>query len=269
MPAGSTMHAIQERGKLFVGVDESTPYFSYRNPESGPFSDPDRPAGEFVGFEPELARRVGDAIFGEGGADNVEFVPLVTGRKVDAVVDGVANGGVDMTISVVSAECDRWDKVDFTTTYYVTTQGILVRTDSAIEDRDDLAGRRVCVTRGSSSQDYLADSQPEAQVVPVATRPECLVALQEHDVDAVVLPKSILAGLAAQDPTLAIRPDRLQDQYYGISIAKNPGKGQDLVRFVNGLLEQWRTDDTLAALQHKWLDPVPATGVPTARYSDR
>ena len=209
MPEGTALRTIQDQTKLKVGVDENTLFFSTRNPSSG----------EFEGFEPDLARLIAKAIFGDDDPGRVEFVPVVTGNKVAAVVDDK----VDMTISVVSQTCDRWEQVDFTTTYYETTQRILVPPESPIHGVQDLEGRRVCVTSGSSSQNYLKKEVPDATIVPVEFRTDCLVALQEDRADAVLLPYSILAGLAAQDPTKTVLPDEsLQTQSYGIAIKPAP-----------------------------------------------
>jgi polar amino acid transport system substrate-binding protein len=244
MPEGTAMRGIQDRGELVVGVDENTRYFSSRNPDTR----------QLEGFEPDLARLIAEAIFGPGGAGRVRFVPLVTSQKVSAVKDRT----VDMTISVVSKSCDRWDEVDFTSTYYVTSQGILVPKDSSIESVADLDGRRVCATDGSSSQTYLQDNTA-AEVVAVPSRTDCLVALQESRVDAILLPYSILAGLAAQDPGTRVLDARPKTQSYGIPVAKE--EDEELVMFLNSLLERWRTDGTLAELQSEfpdtlWVDPA-------------
>ncbi len=89
----------------------------------------------------------------------------------------------------------------------------------------------------------------------VTARTDCLVALQERRVDAILLPNSILAGLQAQDPTtrmLSPLPQPEAQNSYGIAVSQNH---PDLVRFVNALLERWRTDGTLAALQADSLPP--------------
>jgi polar amino acid transport system substrate-binding protein len=252
MPPGTFMRTIFDRGRIIVGVDENTKYFSYRDPISG----------AIVGFEPDLAREIARAMFGD--PTRVEFVSVVTDQKVPFVERGL----VDATISVVSASCDRWQQVAFTTTYYETTQRILVRADSTTSGIADLAGHKVCVTLGSSSQKYIAKAMPAARVVPVETRTDCLVALQEGRVDAILLPNSILAGLHAQDPTTKILDELLQKQSYGIPIsASHP----EFVQFVNSLLERWRADGTLAVLQDKWLPQDLRTdpAAPAPRYRDQ
>jgi polar amino acid transport system substrate-binding protein len=246
MPAGTAMADIQTR-KLKVGVDETTKGFSSRDPDSG----------EMVGFEVDLAKAIGRAIFGADG--HVTFVTVTTPQKIPKVTDGT----VDMTISVVSMECSRWNQVDFSTAYYNAEQGLLVRADSGIHGLADLAGKRVCVTSGSSSANFLANNAKEAKPVAVDTRTACLVKLQDDRIDAILLPTSILAGFRFQDPTTEMRPlvdenGQPSPNYYGIAINK---KHPDLVRYVNGLLDQWRADGTLARLQAQ---PLGEAGLPVS-----
>ena len=256
MPAGSAMGKIQQSGYLRVGVDENTIGFSARNPETG----------EISGFEADLARAIAAELFGDD--KHVKLVTVTTPEKISAVKDGL----VDMTISVVTMDCKRWQDVDFTSAYYTAAQRVLVREDSQIRSQADLPGKRICVTEGSSSQSYVVSNVPDAKVVRVPTRTACLVKLQDNKVDAILLPSSILAGLKVQDPTTRFLPGALVTKSgvpttnnYGIAINKaNP----DLVRYVNALLERWRSDGTLLALEQPVVDVGLPTSVPDPSYQD-
>ena len=93
---------------------------------------------------------------------------------------------------------------------------------------------------------------------------DCLVALQQRQVDAVSTDDTILAGLVAQDPYLHIVGPSLNEEPYGIGInLENTG----LVRFVNGTLERIRRDGTWNTLYRKWLTVLgPAPAPPVPRY---
>jgi polar amino acid transport system substrate-binding protein len=243
------MREIQDRGRIRVGVDENTLGFGFRNPASG----------ELEGLEIDLARRISGAIFGDPNA--VQWVTVVTEEKVPFV----KSGKVDMTISVVSMTCDRKQDVAFSSEYFHAVQRVMVRADSPIRDLAGLAGKKVCVTAGSTTINKLP---PDAVPYPVAARTDCLVALQDGSVDAIATHDTILDGLSKQDRrTTRILPDQFSDQHYGIPIAKNR---PDLVRFVNGVLEQMRADGSLADLYRRWLgefrDVLPAP--PEPRYED-
>jgi len=95
---------------------------------------------------------------------------------------------------------------------------------------------------------------------------DCLVALQQRQVDAVSTDDSILAGLMSQDPYLHIVGPSMDAEPYGIGINLN---NTGLVRFVNGTLERIRRDGTWNTLYRKWLTVLgPAPVPPTPRYSD-
>ena len=62
------------------------------------------------------------------------------------------------------------------------------------------AGKTVCATQGSTSIANIARRVPKAKLHPVASRSECLVALQEGTVDAITSDDTILrSGLLTGD----------------------------------------------------------------------
>lgn len=252
MPSGSTMAEIQKRGMIRIGVDENTLQFSARDPKTG----------KLIGLEVDLARRIAQAIF--GNPDAVKLVTVVTAQKVPLVKDHT----VDATISGVSMTCGRWQDVAFSTEYFTAFHKLLVRTDSPITGIQDLAGRKVCVTTGSSSVGILTSAAPKAIQVPKEARSDCLLALQEGQVEAYFSHDAILYGMQLQDPNTKILPDAVSAQHYGIAIAKDH---EDLVRFVNALLEQMRADTSengLAALVDRWLRAFNPAPIPVPHYQD-
>ena len=259
-PAGAWADKIRAFGKLRVGVDENTEYFSFKDPITG----------RITGFEADMAREIARVIF-PGVTDidtKIKFVTVTTSQKFDVVTDNK----VDLTIDVATVGCGRWGFVDFTSPYYQAQQQIMVRTGSSIENQDGLADKRVCVTSPSSSQTFMETNIPTAHLAKAETRTGCLTLLQENEVDAIVLPSSIQAGLAAQDPNMTLLPGPLRgspkapaDNVYGIAVNKS---NTELTRFVNALLEQWRRNDTLRQLQDDNLPQVLRQAAPEARYLD-
>jgi polar amino acid transport system substrate-binding protein len=249
MPAGSYMATILQRGYLRVGVDENTLGFAWRDPD-----------GRLQGLEIQLVREIARAIFGD--PDRVKYISVVTDNKVGVV----ANGHVDLTASVVSITCSRLRQVAFSSEYYTTVQRALVNANSDLGHLADLDHRKVCVTKGSTTIAEIHKTVPGAIPYPVAARTDCLVALQEGRVDAIATHASILHGLQYQDPkTTRFLPESFGDQHYGIAIGKDHA---EFVRFVNGVLERMRADDSLARLYRdelwKWGIELPP--VPTANY---
>jgi polar amino acid transport system substrate-binding protein len=109
--------------------------------------------------------------------------------------------------------------------------------------------------------------QPQAEMVEVGNRTECLVALQDGRVDAITADNTILYGFKRQDRSTELLPVELSDEPYGLAINK---AHPDFVRFVNAVLQQRRDDETLARLEAKWLGDtvVPLPAVPPAQYQD-
>jgi polar amino acid transport system substrate-binding protein len=92
---------------------------------------------------------------------------------------------------------------------------------------------------------------------------DCLVMLQQKQVDAVSTDDVILAGMLAQDPTLKIVGDRFTEENYGIGV---PKENEDMVRFVNAVLENVRGGAWQESYA-KWLGTKLGGGTPpTPQY---
>jgi polar amino acid transport system substrate-binding protein len=130
----------------------------------------------------------------------------------------------------------------------------------------DLSGKRVCVARGTTSLHRIRQIVPPPVIVSVVNWADCLVAMQQREIDAISTDDSILAGLVEEDPYLHIVGPNMATQPYGVGIKlENTG----LVRFVNGTLERIRRDGTWNTLYRKWLTVLgPAPAPPTPRYVD-
>lgn len=249
-PAGGAVQRIRERGRVIVGLDQGSNLFSFREPVSG----------ELLGFDVDLAREVAKDMFGD--ASRVEFRFLSSADRAQALKDGT----VDMVIKTMTITCERSQDVSFSTTYYLAHQRILVPRDSTIVDAATLAGSRVCIVAGTTSVGALRAAQPEVEILTVPSWGDCLVALQQRQVDAVSTDDTILAGMVEQDPNLMIVGPSIEDEPYGIGMHKGD---DDLVRLVNGTLERIRKDGRWEQIYARWLSVLgPSPGPPRLIYSD-
>jgi polar amino acid transport system substrate-binding protein len=241
---------IKARGRLIVGLDIGSNLFSFRDPITG----------EITGFDVDIAGEIARDIFGT--PSQVEYRILSSADRITAL----QNNLVDVVVKTMSITCERKKLVNFSTVYLVANQRILAPRDSAITQANDLSGKRVCAVKGTTSLQRIQQVSPPPIIVEVVTWADCLVALQQRQVDAVSTDDSILAGLVSQDPYLHIVGPSMNEEPYGIGInLQNTG----LVRFVNGTLDRVRRDGTWNTLYRKWLTVLgPAPAPPVPRYSD-
>ncbi|MEU3270522.1 glutamate ABC transporter substrate-binding protein [Saccharomonospora sp. NPDC006951] len=249
--SGSTMARIVADGKLIVGVDQNTYRFGFRDPLTG----------DIEGFDIDMARAIAEALFGD--RDRVQLKVLTSEQRIPALRDG----DVDIVIRTMTINCERLADVDFSTVYYQAGQRVLVKSNSGYTGMDSLGGKKVCATEGSTSLRNIAESPAGPVPVQVADWTDCLVMLQQNQVEAISTDDTILAGLTAQDPFTTVVGEPLHAEPYGIAFPKGH---EDFVRFVNGVLDRMRSDGTWKALYDKWVAALlgPAPQPPSARYRD-
>lgn len=248
--ADAAVASIRKRGRLLVGLDIGSNLFSFRDPVTG----------EVTGFDVDIAGEVARDIFGKSSA--VEYRILSSADRITAL----QTNAVDIVVKTMTITCERREKVNFSTPYFIAYQRILAPRTSDIAGPEDLSGKRVCVARGTTSLQKVQQIDPPPTIVTVVTWADCLVALQQHDVDAISTDDAILAGLVAQDPYLHIVGPNLAEEPYGIGINLT---NTPLVRFVNATLDRIRNDGTWDTLYRRWLTVLgPAPAPPTPRYLD-
>jgi polar amino acid transport system substrate-binding protein len=250
MPPGSTMAAIAERGRLVVGVDQNTYPFGFRNPSSG----------QLEGFDIDLAREIARRIFGD--PDRIDLRVVDASQRESAL----QSGQVDLVVRTYSITCDRKRNVAFSTPYYYANQRVLALRGSGIDSAAALSGKRVCAVRGTTSLSALFALDPRPTLFSVSTWTDCLVMLQQGQVDAISTDDVVLSGLASQDPNVEVVGPSIGVEPYGVGIRK---ENSDLVRFVNGALDEMRADGTWERLYDARLQSLgPSPGPPAARYQD-
>jgi polar amino acid transport system substrate-binding protein len=249
---------ILDHEKLVVAVDENTEGLASRGSD-----------GQLAGLEIDIARAIAGSLFGGDPDAHLQLLTVTTKQKTEYP----AQGDADLSISAISMTCERWNKVAFSSEYFTARHAFLVRDDSPVRSAADLAGKRVCMTKGSTSIGTLAGLELEPAPKPrlVDARTDCLVALQEGEVDAYFGHDTFLVGMVDQDPGLRIVPQG-EEQHYGIAMGP---ENVTLVRYVNGVLDRLRDDGTLARLYDTWLgllysgasEPLPTVPVPDTTRS--
>ena len=180
--------------------------------------------------------------------------------------EAVATGQVDLVAETMTINCARQTKsatdpypVDFSTVYYNAAEELLVPTDSPIAGPTNLGRSRVCAVGGADSLDNLMNEPGDQHIVAwnAPNWADCLLMLEQGQVDAIATDNAILLGLQLQDPknTKIVGP-AFSPEPYGMAISQ---AHPEFTQFVNGVLTEERTDGTWVALYDK--DLYPATGV--------
>ncbi|WP_406288003.1 glutamate ABC transporter substrate-binding protein [Embleya sp. NBC_00896] len=254
MPAGSTMETIRTRGYLIVGVDQNTRFFAELN----------RRSHEIEGFDIDMAKALAKAIFGTGpdGDERIRYKVVTQAQRIAVLT----TGQVDVVIDTMTITCARKQQVAFSSDYYTDGQRVLVRYDSGVTGLAQLRGKRVCTVRATTSIAFLRDDPAGVLPYAVDNWTDCLVALQQGEVDAISTTSALLAGLRAQDPDTEVVGRPFTDEPHGMAF---PLANQDFVRFANGLLERMKRDGSWQALYDRWLaGPLGAQPPPAASYAD-
>ncbi|WP_146258945.1 glutamate ABC transporter substrate-binding protein [Streptomyces tateyamensis] len=253
---GATIKAIKARGVLNAGIDLNDYRWGYRGPDGKP-----------AGFDIDLVKAMAKALL--GSADKVNWVALPNAKRIPAL----QSGQVDVVVHTMTITCDRKQQVAFSTVYFVAGQRALVpRTGHQAGESVDqaLAGRRVCVSDGSTAQDQLKqNSRGAGSVVALTTDLDCLVKLQLGQVDALLTDDAVAAGLAAQDPQTMVVGAPITQEPYGIAL---PLTAPDLASWVNQFLDGYRRGPWQSAYD-TWLGPYLRNGAqgdtanpPPAKY---
>lgn len=247
IPDGSTMDEIRDRGYLVAGVDQNTFLFGFRNPTTGTLE----------GFDIDVAKTVAEAIFGD--PEKIRFRAITSAQRIPAL----KAGDVDIVVRTMTVNCERLREINFSSVYYVAGQRILVGENSDVTSLADLAGQKVCASKGSTSLQNIARAESKPVPVQVEDWSDCLVMLQQGQVAAVSTDDTILAGMSEQDPTTKIVGDRFTQEPYGIGVPKDD---KDMVRFVNAVLEDVR-GGAWQKIYDRWLaDRLGAAEPPAATY---
>lgn len=254
-PPEELIPEIVERGRIIVGVDQSQYLLSYR----------DSVTGDLLGFEIDLAREIARDIFGDPNL--VEFRFIDSSDRIETL----NAGEIDLAIRTMSITHDRQDEVLFSAPYLRADTRLLVMRNSGISSFDDLPGQTVCVADNSTALQSARQYAPHSPILKVRNWADCLVALQQHQAEAVVSDDFILSGITAQDPYTTIVGDSLTAAEYGVAAAHPDvdDRSGDLVRQVNSTMERIRDDGTWWRMYDRWFSAyLSTTGPPDLHYRD-
>ncbi len=193
--------------------------------DSLPFSfvgDGNKPAGYSI----DLCRRIIAHVGRTVGVPDLKVNWLV--GTVSERLSMVASGKADLDCANTTATATRMQNVDFSSLVFIDGGGFLVRAGSKVEKVPDLAGKKIGVIAGTTTETrldaMLRQRLINANVTKVRDGNEGIAMLESGSLDAFASDKVKLIGLAAQakDPgALALLPDDLSIEPIAFALPRN------------------------------------------------
>ena len=197
-------------------------------------------AGEFEGIDIETAQAIADKLGLELQIDDMDF---------DAALLSVQQGKADIVMAGVTVTDERKAVMDFSDSYATGIQSIIVPEGSDITSPDDLAGKKIGTQRGTTGYIYCSDDFGDENVVAYDDGLTAVQALNNGQVDAVVIDNAPAQEFIAANPGLKILDTSYAEEDYAIGMAKN----SPLEDAVNSVLEELKADGTLQAIVDKYI----------------
>ena len=227
--AAATELTTVEAGKLTMATNAAFPPYEMTTD-----------AGEFEGIDIETAQAIADKLGLELQIDDMDF---------DAALLSVQQGKADIVMAGVTVTDERKAVMDFSDSYATGIQSIIVPEGSDIASPDDLAGKTIGTQRGTTGYIYCSDDFGDESVVAYDDGLTAVQALDNGQVDAVVIDNAPAKEFVAANPGLVILDTSYAEEDYAIGVAK----GSSLKDAVNAALEELKADGTLQSIVDKYI----------------
>ena len=198
-------------------------------------------SGDFEGIDIDVAAAIAEKLGLELQVDDMDF---------DAALLAAQSGKSDMVMAGVTVTDERQKVMDFSDTYAEGIQSIIVPEDSDIASADDLAGKIIGTQRGTTGYIYCTDDFGEDSVVAYDDGLTAVQALNNGQVDAVVIDNAPAKEFVAANPGLKILDTAYAQEDYAIGVAKG---NTELLNAINGALEELQADGTLQSIVDKYI----------------
>jgi general L-amino acid transport system substrate-binding protein len=184
---GGVLAAVRDRGTLRCGVNDQVPGFGFQEAD-----------GAFAGFDIDYCRAVAAAVLDD--ADAVDYEVLTPEQRFPALTQG----DLDVLIrnTTWTSTRDGAEGASFASPTFYDGQAMMVRSDSGITNIDGLAGRTICMTAGTTTEQNLADRMADIQHTPdtYAENSEVQDAFIARQCDGWTSDASQLAGIRSNWP---------------------------------------------------------------------
>ncbi|UXM94146.1 transporter substrate-binding domain-containing protein [Bartonella sp. HY329] len=246
-----TLEKLKQTGEVTLGVRESSG-LAYTIG-----------AGKYVGFHTEMAERIVDDISKKIGKPlKIKYLPITSANRIPLV----QNGTYDFECGSTTNNRSRAEEASFAYTTYVEEVRIAVKKDSGINSINDLNGKTVATTTGTTSVQTLRRNQRAENIrfreMQGKDHANSFILLESGRADAFVMDGSILAANISKAKNPA--DFKILDEVLSVEpIACMLRKGDDnLKKEIDESIVRQVKDGSLEKLYNKWfLEPIPPANV--------
>jgi glutamate/aspartate transport system substrate-binding protein len=258
LPAGAqeltgTLKKIKDTGVVKVGHRDASVPFSY-------LDDKQRP----IGYGIDICMKIVDRIKAELKMPNlkVEFVPVTSQTRIPILT----GGNIDMECGSTTNSVERQKQVAFAPTYFMTGTKIIVKKSSGIKGYDDLKGKTVVFTQGTTNERAMKAYNDEKKLginfVPSKDHAESFLAVETGRAVAFPMDDILLYGLkaGAKNPNdYDVIGEFLSDDPYAIMLRKDDPAFKKLVDdTVSGIYKSGEINK----IYNKWFESkIPPKGI--------
>ena len=197
--------------------------------------------GTIEGIDVETAQAIADKLGLELQVDDMDF---------DAALLSVQQGKADIAMAGITVTDERKAVMAFSDSYATGIQSIIVPEGSDIATADDLAGKKIGTQRGTTGYLYCSDDFGEDAVVAYDNGLTAVQALNNGQVDAVVIDNEPAKAYVESNPGLKILDTSYAEEDYAIGMNKD---NTALLDAVNAALEELKADGTLQSIVDKYI----------------
>ena len=205
--------------------------------------------GEIVGFDIDLAKAVGEKM----GVD-VEVKPI----DWDSKDMELSSGKIDVIWNGFSITDERRQEVLFSNPYLSTKQSIVVKKGSDITKKADLAGKKIALQDGSTSEDALKadtatyESVGDDNISRFKENSQVLMEVDSGRADAAVIDEVFVRYYLQKENLLdkyTVLEEGFDEEDYGVGGRKGD---YALMEAINKALDECKADGTTSEISQKW-----------------
>ena len=234
--AADRLEDVKARGKLLVGVSDTTPPFSFKKPGES----------KVTGYDLDLVHAVAKRL-----GLTVETVSLSSAQRVPMLNEDK----VDFVATSMTRTPARLRNIDFSHIYFVTPHAVIVKKSSGITSVRQLAGKKAASAATSTAGENLKEAVPEVNLVYVRDYSIAFAALKDGSVDAFPTDETVLRAIVQQDgkpDDYVFLPDFQKSRNVGFALKKGEPRFKDAIN--KALLDVEASGDA-AKIFEAWFGP--------------